>query len=70
MNMEDAEEAKKDFEKCLSLDPINKAAASQLQHCNIKIKRQKEKEKKLYGGMFEKFAKSDAKVAFFLFLLL
>ncbi|KAB7503024.1 Peptidyl-prolyl cis-trans isomerase FKBP4 [Armadillidium nasatum] len=62
-SLEDAEEAKKDFEKCLALDSSNKAAAQEVNACAAIIKQQKLKEKKLYGGMFDKFAKADAKVS-------
>ncbi|MCL4122766.1 UNVERIFIED_CONTAM: hypothetical protein GTU68_041537, partial [Idotea baltica] len=63
LNLSDVDEAKNDFEKCLSLDPSNKAALHQVQLCVGKKKQQKQKEKNLYGGMFDKFAKVDAKKA-------
>ncbi len=46
----------------LFVDPNNKAAKKQITLVNSKVKQAKEKEKKLYGGMFSKFAAEDAKV--------
>ena len=62
LNLGEAEQAQKEFKTCLSLDKTNKSASQQLQICNATLKQQKEKDKKLYGGMFDKFAKIDAKV--------
>ncbi|ROT67118.1 peptidyl-prolyl cis-trans isomerase FKBP4 isoform X1 [Penaeus vannamei] len=59
LNMGDAEQGQLDFQACLKLDESNKAAKHQLQLCAAKIKADKLKEKKLYGGMFEKFARMD-----------
>ncbi|XP_064113782.1 peptidyl-prolyl cis-trans isomerase FKBP4-like [Macrobrachium nipponense] len=59
LNMGDAVQAQKDFQACLDLEETNKAAKQQLQICAARIKADKLKEKKIYGGMFEKFAKQD-----------
>ncbi|KAG0727109.1 Peptidyl-prolyl cis-trans isomerase FKBP4 [Chionoecetes opilio] len=59
LNMGEAEHAEKDFQVCLDLDQNNKAARHQLQMCGLKIKEDKMKEKQLYGGMFDKFARQD-----------
>ena len=62
VNMRDLELAKKDFTRVVELDPNNKAAKNQLAITIHKIKQEKEKEKKTYGGMFAKFAEADLKV--------
>ncbi|KAK8737486.1 hypothetical protein OTU49_004518 [Cherax quadricarinatus] len=59
LNMGEAELAQIDFQACLDLDQANKAAKQQLQRCAAKIKADKVKEKKIYGGMFDKFARQD-----------
>ncbi|XP_050688698.1 peptidyl-prolyl cis-trans isomerase FKBP4-like [Eriocheir sinensis] len=59
LNMGEAEYAEKDFQICLDLDQNNKAAKQQLQRCALQIKEDKRKEKQLYGGMFDKFARQD-----------
>ncbi|KAK8737213.1 hypothetical protein OTU49_004388 [Cherax quadricarinatus] len=59
MNMGEAQLAKKDFEACLDLEQTNKAAKQQLHHCIARIKADKLKEKQIYGGMFDKFARQD-----------
>lgn len=56
------EEAKKDFNKVLELEPDNKAAQQQLVQCEKLIKQFKQKEKQVYSRMFEKFAKADTAV--------
>lgn len=62
LNMGEAECAEKDFQICLDLDHNNKAAKHQLQRCALKIKADRQKEKQLYGGMFDKFARQDRAV--------
>lgn len=62
LNMGEAEYAEKDFQICLDLDQNNKAAKQQLQRCGLQIKADKRKEKQLYGGMFDKFARQDRAV--------
>ena len=59
LNMGDPEDALKDFEACVTVDPSNKAAKNQAVVCRTKINAIKQKEKKLYGGMFDKFAEID-----------
>lgn len=56
--------AQKDFQSCLNLEQNNKAAKQQLMICAQKIKADKMREKQIYGGMFEKFAKQDMEVCF------
>jgi len=59
--LNDCDAAKTDFEKCLALDPENKAAANKIALCVAMVKRQKEKEKKTFANMFDKFAAIDKK---------
>lgn len=69
--MGEAERAQADFQACLDLDQNNKAAKQQLQQCAAKIKADKMKEKMIYGGMFDKFARQDREVRqlYFAFIL-
>lgn len=59
--LKDYEAAAEDFRKVRALDPANKAALTQLNACQEKIKEFKMKEKKTFYGMFDKFAKIDSK---------
>ncbi|KAK2147711.1 hypothetical protein LSH36_540g01046, partial [Paralvinella palmiformis] len=61
MAMKDYPEAIEDFNKVLELDPNNKAAKNQVLVANAKIREVREREKKIYAGMFQKFAQADAK---------
>ncbi len=53
------ENALKDFNRIHELEPENKAAINQITICKHKIKEHTEREKKMYAGMFDKFAKID-----------
>ena len=59
--LNDCEAAKKDFEKSLELEPDNKAAKNKVVVCQQKIKAQKDKEKRTFANMFDKFAEIDKK---------
>ncbi|KAK6637332.1 hypothetical protein RUM44_007747 [Polyplax serrata] len=59
LNMSEPEAAKLDFEAVIRLEPGNKLAANHISMCCNKIKQQREREKKLYANMFEKFAQQD-----------
>jgi len=59
--LNDCEAAKLDFEKSLELEPDNKAAKNKVVICQQKIKKQKEKEKRTFANMFDKFAEIDKK---------
>jgi len=59
--LNDCESAKLDFEKSLELEPDNKAAKNKVVVCQQRIKSQKEKEKKTFANMFDKFAEIDKK---------
>ena len=48
--------AEKDFQELIKLDPPNKAAQARLAECTSKVKALKEKEKRMYRTMFEKYA--------------
>lgn len=48
------------------LEPDNKAALNQITLCKADIKKQNDKEKRMYANMFSKFAEADAKVWQFL----
>ncbi|KAK1124520.1 hypothetical protein K0M31_006869 [Melipona bicolor] len=52
----------KDFQEVLKVEPKNTAAVKQIGICNNLIKKQLEKEKKLYANMFDKFAQEDKQV--------
>lgn len=59
VGLQEPEEAKEYFQRVLKDDPKNKVALQQIGVCNQQIKLYKEKEKQIYGKMFDKFAKSD-----------
>lgn len=59
--LKDYEAASEDFKRVRALDPANKAAVTQFNACQEKIKEFRMKEKKTFYGMFDKFAKIDAK---------
>lgn len=61
LNKKDYEDAIADFKAVLAVDPSNKAARNQITIASQKIKQDKEKEKKTYAGMFQKFADIDSK---------
>lgn len=58
----DANGALEDFNKVQKLEPDNKAALNQITLCKQEIKKQNDKEKRLYANMFSKFADADEKV--------
>lgn len=51
-----------DFQKVLEVNPLNRAARTQLSSCQSKMKEHQEQEKKIYANMFQKFAERDSKV--------
>ena len=53
---QDFDDAAEAFQKVLSIEPTNKAAQSQLVQTRNKLKALREREKKRYANMFEKFA--------------
>jgi len=65
LNLQNFEEALRDFKAVLEVDPENKAAKNQIVITNHKIKQIRDREKQTYAGMFQKFAERDAKVVIF-----
>lgn len=61
MNLNDYELAKENFQKVLELDAENKAAKNKIAMCQHQIKAQRDKEKKTFANMFDRFAQMDAK---------
>lgn len=61
LNLQNFDEALKDFKAVLEVDPENKAAKNQIAITSRKIKQLHEKEKMTYAGMFTKFAMADSK---------
>lgn len=62
MNLKEYDEAIADFKIVLEIDPNNKAAKNQIIIAHQKIKDLQAKEKKIYQGMFQKFADIDSQV--------
>lgn len=54
--MQEFDLAEKDFHELIRLEPTNKAAQARLAECTNKVKALKEKEKRMYRTMFEKYA--------------
>ena len=63
LNLQNFDEAIRDFKAVLDIDPDNKAAKNQLTITTHKIKQIHNREKQTYAGMFQKFAEIDAKVS-------
>jgi FKBP-type peptidyl-prolyl cis-trans isomerase len=61
LNLQNFEDALKDFQAVLAVDPQNKAAQHQIAVTTQRLKAVKEKERRTYAGMFSKFAAADAK---------
>ncbi|CAL8263565.1 unnamed protein product [Merluccius merluccius] len=59
--MKEFDGAREDFQQVIQLYPANKAAKAQLGLCQKHIRDQREKDKRLYANMFQKFAERDAK---------
>uniref|UniRef100_A0A6I8SUI7 peptidylprolyl isomerase n=1 Tax=Xenopus tropicalis TaxID=8364 RepID=A0A6I8SUI7_XENTR len=57
----DLEQARNDFTKVLQLYPANKAARAQLGQCQVRIRQQTEREKKIYANMFQRLAEKESK---------
>lgn len=61
--MGEPEAAKSSFEAVVKIESNNKLAANKVIICAKQIKEQKQKEKKIYSNMFEKFAAKDKEVS-------
>jgi FK506-binding protein 4/5 len=59
--LNDWENAKADFVKTLELESDNKAAKNKIAQCEQEIKKYKQKEKKTFANMFDKFAAMDSR---------
>lgn len=57
------DEALKDFQEVLKLNPSNGAAKQSIQTCRDQIKAYQQKEKQLYANIFAKMAKESEKVS-------
>ncbi len=62
--MSNYDEAMKDFQEVLKLNPSNSAAKQSIQTCREQIKAYQQKEKQLYANIFAKMAKQNEKVYF------
>ncbi len=62
MAMSSHEEAIKDFQVVLKLNPANTAANQHIQTCRDHLKAYQQKEKQLYANIFAKMAKTNEKV--------
>ncbi|MFH4977637.1 hypothetical protein AB6A40_004346 [Gnathostoma spinigerum] len=60
----DVEESIDLYKKVAELEPSNKAALQQIQICKHKLVEIREKEKRRFRGMFDKFVADDVKVVF------
>ncbi|VDP38931.1 unnamed protein product [Soboliphyme baturini] len=58
-NQNDFEEAITDYGKVLSIEPENKAAMTQIIVCKRKLASEHEKQKKMFGKIFQKLAESN-----------
>lgn len=63
LHLADYDLAKADFARVVELDPENKAAANKVATCIKHIKEQKDKDKRRFANMFDKFALEDEKRA-------
>jgi len=59
--MSNYDEAVKDFQEVLKLNPSNSAAKESIQKCREQIKAYQQKEKQLYANIFAKMAKQNEK---------
>lgn len=59
--MQEFDLAEKDFQGLVKLEPTNKAAQARLAECGNRVKALKEKEKRMYQTMFEKYAEEEEK---------
>ncbi|XP_075458426.1 peptidyl-prolyl cis-trans isomerase FKBP4 [Ascaphus truei] len=56
MGVNELELGRDDFQKILQLYPGNKAARAQLGQCQVRLRQQQQKERKIYANMFQKLA--------------
>jgi len=63
-SLKDYGAAKADFEKTLKLEPENKAAKNKLVLCQQAVKAEKEREKKMFGNIFERMNRMEEREKF------
>lgn len=63
-SLKDFGNAKADFEKTLTLEPENKAAKNKLVLCQQAVKAEKEREKKMFGNIFERMNRMEEREKF------
>ncbi|CAL1278681.1 unnamed protein product [Larinioides sclopetarius] len=63
ISLQEFEKAKENFMRVLEYDPSNKAAKKIITVCNANLKKQLEKEKKMYQNIFKKMAEEREKEA-------
>ncbi len=56
------DEAVKDYQHVITLEPTNKVAKAKLDECRQKIREESRTEKRIFKNMFDKFAAEDTKV--------
>ncbi|KAM8971857.1 peptidyl-prolyl cis-trans isomerase FKBP4 [Pelodytes ibericus] len=61
MGVNEPELARDDFTKVLQLYPGNKAARTQMGHCQSRIRQQQQRERKIYANMFQRLAEKEDK---------
>ncbi|CAF4171547.1 unnamed protein product, partial [Adineta steineri] len=61
LSMSNYDEAMKDFQEVLKLNPSNSAAKQSIQTCREQVKAYQQKEKALYANIFAKMAKASEK---------
>jgi len=59
--LNDFELAKVDFEKTIKLEPDNKAAKNKLVRCQQGLKAEKDRQKKMFGNIFERMSRLEEK---------
>lgn len=64
-NQNDFEEAIKEYQRVLDLEPSNKAARANISQCRSRSVEERKRQKAVYAGIFEKLAKLDNKVRIF-----
>ncbi len=60
--MSNYDDALKDFQEVVKLNPSNSAAKQSIQTCREQIKAYQQKEKQLYANIFAKMAQKNEKV--------
>uniref|UniRef100_A0A8C5PJ70 peptidylprolyl isomerase n=1 Tax=Leptobrachium leishanense TaxID=445787 RepID=A0A8C5PJ70_9ANUR len=64
------ERARDDFAKVVQLYPGNKAARAHIGQCQVRIRQQQERERKIYANMFQRLAEKEGKVRVIVILIM